>query len=135
MAVVESTPLQVGIAGPIRSDPELLEAVREATDYLQQLIQKHHLDPAERELVWGCSDQPRPEHLLPVLRETDRYGSRHASPMLSRATMLDPIDRGNAMSALLRDVLRERWYQIRDVIDRGIRELELEESRHAAVSD
>lgn len=135
MNATDTPPLQLGIAGPIRSDPVLLDVVRLATDHLQELIRKHNVDPAERVLDWACSDQPLPDSIIPVLRETDRYGSRHASRLLSRATMLDPVNRENAMSSLLRDGLRQRWYQIGEVIDRGISELESEETRHAAVTN
>jgi hypothetical protein len=41
--------------------------------------------------------------------------------------MLDPVARDGLMSSLLMDVLRQRWYQVGEVIDRGIRELEKEE--------
>lgn len=120
-------PLQVGVAGPIRQDPELNEAVRQATTFFDSLVEKYKLDPAERTLDWGCSDEPNSATVIAHLRETDRYGTRQANGLVTRQRLLDPVARDVMMMNLLQDVLRQRWYQLGKVIDRGIDELEREE--------
>jgi len=117
----------VGVATPIKNDPELLEAFRQATDYYEKSIKAHNLDPAKRELLWGCSGEPMPSNVLPSLSESDRYGTRHASKLITRKRMLDHVSRELTINDLILDVLSQRWYQIGKVINQGIEELEREE--------
>ena len=118
---------RISILPELANDPELARAVQEATEYMLDLIEKHRLEPSDRELMWSASPKVPFEFVNAHLHETDRYGSRQANRNLSRKRMLDPVARDVMVSQLLQDVLRQRWFQIGDVIDRGIQELEREE--------
>jgi hypothetical protein len=126
-----AAPLKVGLAGPIQADAELLTAVREATSYLEGFIEEQRLEPSDRTLDWACSEEPKPSHVIAVIREADRYGSRHASRMTTRARFLDPVARDVFVLDVFRDVLRQRWDQVGVAIDRGLEELAREESANA----
>ena len=64
------------------------------------------------------------------MSEWDRYGNRQAQMVATRAQMLDPVSRDISISQLLRQLLRQQFFQSGAVIDRGIEELEAEELRN-----
>ncbi len=111
----------------ILHDATLHTFVSKATDYYRRLIVRHHLDAAERKMVWD-----RAEPAIPVVRtmmqETDEYGYREAEIALTIRRLNDSVGREIAMGELLQKLLRQRWDQISAVLERGISELEAAES-------
>jgi hypothetical protein len=130
MSAAVTEPIQIRRVPDLSDDHELSRAVHAASEHLQELVQKHRLEPAKRELDWGASNEAPFTHVVAILRERDRYGSRQANRTISRSRMLDPVSRGVLMSELLGDVLRQRWFQVDEVIEKGIKELEQEEQSH-----
>ena len=130
MSATTTEPLLVGFANPIKQDQELYAALQRAKLELEELVEKHGLSPARRELNWASSASPNPEHVIAHLIEEDRYGRRQANAMARRSQWLDPVSRYELMIRLLLDVLRQRWQQMDQSIELGIDQLEREEREH-----
>lgn len=130
MSATTTEPLLVGFANPIKQDQELYPALQSATLELEELVEKHDLSPARRELNWASSASPNPEHVSAYLIEEDRYGRRQANATARRSHWLDPVSRCELMIRLLLDVLRQRWQQMDQSIELGIDQLEREEREH-----
>ena len=118
--------LSVGIADPIKHNPALLEAVKNANEYLKGLLNAPNMAVDGREIIWGCSTNS-PHFLSVNLSEWDRYGRRQALLYEPAARIIDPVSREYLMNNLISQILREQFFQIGSVIDRGIAELEREE--------
>ena len=130
MSATKTKPdLKLEIAEAIRRDPELFEAVQLATGYLEELLEHPNMEADGRELSWNLSEK-KPVGITVQLSEWDRYGRRDARATISRKELFEPDYREISMSKLARQLLRQAFYQIGDVIDRGIRELEREESKN-----
>ena len=130
MSVTTTEPLRVGFSNPIKQDRELFVALQRANLELKELVEKHGLMPALRELNWLSSASSTPEYVTAHLIEEDRYGRRQANATARRAQWLDPISQCELMITLLLDVLSQRWQQVDKSIERGIDQLEREEREH-----
>ena len=120
--------LKIEIAEAIRREPSLLAAVRQATDFLEELLEQPNLEADGRELSWSLSEKS--SSIVAKLSEWDHYGRRDAQASISRKDLFESDYREISMSKLVRQLLRQAFHQIGDVIDRGIRELEREESKN-----
>jgi hypothetical protein len=132
MTATFAEPVKVDIAEPILRVPALKNAVDSATRYFEELLQRHKVYGAARELSWGSDDPSQPrEYVTLRLREMDEYGSRQQEDRNTLKRMLDPVDRNIFVSRLLQSLVKQRWYQMGEKIDRDISELERQEARHA----
>lgn len=127
-AIAIKTILTVGVAEPIRLNAELHSAVKKATEYLEELLDAPEMQVDQRELRWGYSETSPPE-IIAHLAEWDRYGHRQAQFTTTANRLRDPVSRDVSMGRLASQLLRQKYFQIGTVIDRGIKELELEEQR------
>ncbi len=123
------TTLMIGLAEQIRQDPDLLTASKKAIDYLEELLDTPDWQVDRREMIWGCSTNTPPD-ISVNLSEWDRYGHRQALLMTTPAHLFDPVSRDVSMGRLVSQLLRQKYFQIGTVIDRGIKELEREEQRN-----
>ncbi len=121
--------LNVGIVDRIRQDPELHSAVKQATEYLEELLADPNTEVERRELMWGCSDHT-PPFIAAHISEWDHYGRRDAQFLEKSSRLLDPGIRDYLMSVLVGQLHRAKFFQIGTVIDRGIKELAREEERN-----
>jgi len=121
--------LKVGISETIRENPKLLADVMKATEYLQSLFDEPPREVDRRELVWNRNTEELPV-LVAALSEWDAYGQRVAEVMSSPAKLADPVAREFLMGRLMSLVLRQHYYQVGSRIEKGLRELELEEQRN-----
>jgi hypothetical protein len=121
--------LDVTISEQILANPELNSAVAHATQYLKELLDAPNMKVDRRKLDWYFSTVTGND-VCAKLSEWDRYGNRQALMVTNRAQMLDPVSRDISISQLLRQLLRQQFFQIGAVIDRGIEELEAEELRN-----
>jgi hypothetical protein len=124
-----AVPVELAVSVPpgVGHDPEVKNAIEEATNTLIKLLRQHQFPPAERELMWGTSGEPPFQHVVAHLSEADEYGRRQAQRSFSRQRLLDPINRSGQMIWLLLDVRGKRSSQVNDAIDRDITELERQE--------
>ncbi len=130
MSATTSEPLLVGFTNPIKQDQELFAALQRAKLELEELVEKHGLSPARRELNWASSESSTPENVTAHLIDEDRYGRRQANATARRSQWLDPVSRYGLMITLLLDVLGQRWHQMDKSIERGIDQWEREETEH-----
>ena len=121
--------LNVGIVESIRQNPEILSAVKQATEYLEDLLDAADSEVEGRELMWGCSDHT-PPFIAAHISEWDHYGRREAQFLEKSSRLLDPGIRDYLMSVLVSQLHRAKFFQIGTVIDQGIRELEQAEERN-----
>lgn len=128
-ATTTAEQLQVGYSTPIKQDQELYAALQQAAVELEELIEKHGLSAADRELKWASSTTPG--HVIAHLIEKDEYGSRQANSTARRSWWLDPVSRIQLLISLLLDVRGDRWRAVHKSIERGIDQLEREEREHA----
>ncbi len=122
---------KIGYSPLIENDPDLMKVVRKANEFFQDLVEKHHLEDANRELEWISTDEIPPQHIMLSLKEKDSYGTRHVSDWISRNWFFDDVNRGIFIRALVQAILRKRWYQIDTAMNEKIRELEYQESMNA----
>jgi len=129
MAVALKPPLTIGIADEIRDDPKLFESVRAANSFLETLLESSDFAADHREVSWSLTDQSAGDVTVRVA-ERDHYGQRQAHLTTTPQRLADPVAREVAMSQLLRQILRQQYFQIGEGISRMIEEMEREE-QHA----
>ena len=121
--------LKAEVAESIRNDPQLMQAIREATEYLDTSIGQSPVKRATDQAIrWNLVDSAKGSDLEVNFSETDRYGGRKFQSRYSAKQFQDPYCRRSAMNTLFRNVLRDRSSQISLVIDQLIRELKEEEA-------
>ena len=129
LEVTTNIVLDVRISEQVLANPELHSAVTQATVYLKELLDAPNMRVDRRKLDWYLSTVTG-NTLCASLSERDRYGNRQAQMVATHAQMLDPVSRDISISQLLRQLLRQQFFQSGAVIDRGIEELEAEELRN-----
>jgi len=115
----------------IRRDTQLLGRVEDANRYFRELLNRHKLEPAERKILWFWSDPGIPVIQVGLV-ENDELGERVSKKTISLRRMEDQVARESTISGLLQDVLRQRWYQQREIIEREIRKMEAIEKESEA---
>ncbi len=126
MTIAQKPPLTIDIADEIRRDETLFSLVSEATLVLQSLFDEPDLEVENRELRWELTSR-HPKEVAAVVTETDGYGERRGRIGLTENRLRDPIARANTMSQLVRQLLRQQFFQIGARINRGLSELESED--------
>jgi hypothetical protein len=128
-AIVE--PLQADYNNHIKQDTELYLALQQATADLAELVEKHGLPPATRELNWASSISSPPELITAHLAERDKYGDRQANSTAKRSKWLDPVSREQLLIWLMLNIRKKLWYQMDKCLDELIDQMEQEEQEHA----
>ena len=128
--MIATDSLRVEIEAPIQSDSELHSLVAEATDYLNEDIERGPVKRAADQMIrWNLVKSLAGSTFLKVdFFERDKYGERSFESKYSVKDFRDPVFRRVAMIRLHRALLQERSKKISQSIESGIRELEREES-------
>ena len=122
----------VGVADPIRRNPELDRAVMLATRYFEDLLVKHEVYEAERELIWMSGDPLETTDCIALqITETDKFGRRQVSRTTRTQRLLESTQREGFILDLLSDLLRQHSIDARRIRAREIQMLESEEMTHA----